>query len=232
MIRRFTFYIYRCLADRGDTVVCKGCGKEIEDGQEYCDACAGIEDDAEVIRITRDDLKKLNRKEPRLKAEGLFLDLEGYARSLRGDFTNILALLGAVLLYLAPFCSWMKREDRNGTQWGSLFDVGGKNAELAVHQNVLIVCSVVILLMAVSMLVFSARENIRPLRPYADAYLLRLIPVVPGIAAYIVILKNSAYSAALAVSGTSPGIGKIICAVGLIVYTLSVIFDRFREKSM
>lgn len=213
-------------------MVCKGCGKEIEDGQEYCDACARVEMETEVIHVTRDDLKKLNRREPRLKADGPFLDLEGYARSLKDNFTNILALLGAVLLYLAPFCSWMKREGQSGTRWGSLFDLGGKRAELAVHQNVLIVCSVVILVMAVSMLVFSARENIRPLRPYTDAYLLRLIPVVPGIAAYIVILKNSAYNAALAASGTSPGIGRIICAAGFIVYALSVVFDMFREKSM
>ncbi len=213
-------------------MVCKGCGREIEDGREYCDICAGIEEDTKVVRITRDDLKKMGRKEPRLKPEGPLLDLEGYARSLKGDFTNILALLGAVLLYLAPFCSWMKREGQNGILRGSLFDVGGKNTELAVHQNVLIVCSVVMLLMAVFMLVFSARENIRPLRPYTDAYILRLVPVVPGIAAYILVMKNSAYREALAISGTASGVGNILCIVGLILYTLSVVFDRFRDKSM
>ncbi len=212
-------------------MVCKGCGREIEDGREYCDICAGLEADTEVVRITRDDLKKMNRKEPRLKPEGPLLNLEGYAHSLKGNFTNIQALLGAVLLYLAPFCSWMKREEQNVVLRGSLFDVGGRNAELAVRRNALIVCGVIMLLMAVFMLVFSARENIRPLRPYADFYILRLVPVVPGIAAYIFVVNNSAYREALAISGTVTGVGNILCLAGLILYALSVVFDRFREKS-
>ncbi len=212
-------------------MVCKGCGKEIEEGQEFCDACANVSEDTTVVRITKDDLKKSKHKEPRLKAEGPFLDLEGYARSLVGKFTNMLALLGAVILYLSPFCAWMKREVEGGKLTASLFDVGGKHADLAVHQNILSVCGVVILFVAVVILVFSARENIRPLRPYADSYLLRLIPVVPGIIAYILIIKNSAYCEALLAPNTESGAGNIMCIVGLIIYVLSVIFDRVNEKT-
>ncbi|MGN0152445.1 MAG: hypothetical protein ACI39Q_08225 [Wujia sp.] len=212
-------------------MVCKGCGTEIADGQEYCDACKlSMEEDA-VITLTKDDIKKAKKGcQVRLTADGPFINIEGYARSLKSDVTNIMALLGAVLLYLAPFFSWMKRDIEGEQLSGSLFDIGGKNAALSVHQGVLCVCAVIMIVAGLCMLILSARENIRPLRPFADMYLMRMIPALLALAAYIVVICNKPYRQALAVNGTDNGVGSLFCIVGLIVYTMSVIFSKINKK--
>lgn len=210
-------------------MVCKGCGKEIADGREYCEICAGNAEDT-VIRVTKDDIKRLKKKEPRLKDEGPFIDAEGYIQSLTADITNLMALIGAGLLYLSPFFSWLRRLDENGRVKGSLFDVGGKNAALSVHHAGLLVAAILFLLTGLTMLLWSARESIRLLRPLADSYLLRLIPVGTGLLAYVLVVTNRSYNNVLRAAEEAgiemdKGVGGILCIAGLAVYVLSVVFD-------
>lgn len=210
-------------------MVCRGCGKEIAEGQEYCEMCAPPEEEA-VIRVTKDDIKKLKKKEPRLKREGPFINVEGYAKSLTTNVTNIMALIGAVLLYLSPFFSWLRRFDEDERVTGSLFDIGGRNATFSVRHAGLLAVAVLLLLMGLVMLIWSARENIRPLRPMADMYILRLIPAAIGLLAYILVITNRSYNAVLEAAEEvgvkmDRGTGGILCIAGLVVYVLSVIFD-------
>lgn len=210
-------------------MVCKGCGKEIADGQEYCEICSGDAEEA-VIRVTKDDIKRLKKKEPRLKGEGPFINLEGYIQSLTADITNLMALIGAGLLYLSPFFSWLRRFDENERVKGSLFDIGGKNAVLSIHHAGLLAAAILLLLTGLIMLIWSARENIRLLRPLADSYLLRLIPVGTGLLAYVLVATNRGYNDVLRAAGEAgikmdKGIGGILCIAGLAVYVLSVVFD-------
>lgn len=218
----------------GCYMVCKGCGKEIEDGQEYCGACSLSAED-NVIRVTKDDIKKLKKKAPRLKSEGPFINVEGYVKSLTSDITNMMALIGAVLLYLSPFFSWLRRGEGSERVKGSLFDVGGKNAVLSVHHAGLLIAAVLLLLMGIAMLIWSARENIRLLRPMADQYLLRLIPAVIGLLAYILVITNRSYNTVLKAAADAKiemdkGFGGILCVAGLAVYVLSVVFDIVNRK--
>lgn len=212
---------------------CKICGKEIAEGREYCDECAALVPDEEVIHITKEDIKKLNKKEPRLKADGPFINVEGYAKSLVTNYANILAVIGAVLMYLSPYFSWLKIKTDGRTIKGSMFDIAGKyiNDVIALKQPVLIVCGILFIISGIMMLIFSARENIRLLRPYADNYLLRLIPVVFAAAAFIMVITNGAYKNVFKNSHVEGGAGKTMCIIGVIVYILSIVMDKANANS-
>lgn len=211
---------------------CKVCGKEIADGKEYCEDCEQLIPDSEVIHVTRDDLKRIKKKEPRLKADGPFIDIEGYARSLITDYANILALVGAVLMYLSPYCCWLKIT-AGKTIKGSLFDIAGKYIDdiIALKQPELAVSCILLILSGIMMLILSARENIRLLRPYADNYIIRFIPVVLSIIAGGIVMLNSEYRNVLKYSSVESGVGKTMCILGIILYVLSIVMSKATEES-
>lgn len=212
---------------------CKVCGKEIAEDKEYCEECEEIIPDSEVIRVTRDDLKKLKKKEPRLKAEGPFIDIEGYVKSLIKDYSNILALVGAVLMYLSPYCCWLKITAEK-TIKGSLFDISGKYIDeiIALKQPELVVSCILLIISGIIMLILSARENIRLLRPYSDNYILRCVPVFLSIIAGGIVLLNSEYRNVLKYSSVESGAGKTMCILGIIIYVLSLIMSKATEESV
>lgn len=213
-------------------MLCKGCGREIAEDREYCEECEVLEQDTEVIHITEDDIKKFNRKEPRLKAEGKFIDIEGYARSLVSNITNLIALAGAVLMYLSPYSCWLFNDSGDGKVRASLFDISGRYVDevLALKQPVIIFACILLLLSGVMMLVMTARENIRPLRPYADSWFIRLIPVVISIAGYVLVVTDKAYRIVSEYDGVGEGAGRLMCAAAIILYTLSVVLDGTAMK--
>lgn len=248
-------------------MICKNCNKDIPAGSEYCPECGAPMDEPVVISMTKEDIKnankKLNKKKSikhkksegalkkssngaRLAAEGPLFNLPGYAKSLKDDSANFLGLIGALILFYSPFMTWLWEELWEKKKTASLFDMGGKSAELALGKPVIIFFAVLVLITAIAMLAESARENIRPLRPYADNILIRLAPVAAAIIILILIMVNKEYSVAInnineimekaENMGASKnydggrGIGIVFYIAGTVIYTLSVVFDMSKGK--
>lgn len=169
--------------------------------------------------------KKQLKGEPRLKAEGALFDYEGFIRNFTKDFSMTLSFLGAILVYLSPFSTWIKQTVGKTVTKADLLDIAGKNGEIALNQNGLFVFGLIIIIVAVSMLILTAREYIRPLRPHADNYFLRFVPVIIAIAMYVLTIKNKAYVAICKYDYIETGLGQIFCVMGIVLYAMSVIFD-------
>ena len=226
-------------------MICSNCGKEIPENMDFCTECGEPVEAPVIITATKSSTEKV-KSEPRLMADGPFINFPGYVKALKGNIYMAAGLLGAILVYLAPFCTWIW-ENLNGAKNScSMFDMAGKNAELALNQPVIKVYAVIIIVMAIGMLLLSAREYVRPLRPFADNVFLRVLPAVVCIIIYVLIVKNKIYIQALdaidnlkrtiqgmGVSGSydgGKGIGPILFMVGLIVYTLSVAFELANKQ--
>lgn len=216
-------------------MVCSNCGKELPEGATYCLECGEPIEEPIVLKATKIEEKA----GPRLKADGPFINFSGYVASLKSDTSCFLALLGALLTYLAPFMSWGWRRLFETKESGNLFDFGSKNATMTLGKSIFLVFAILVVLNGVCMLVISARENIRPIRPHADNVILWLVPIVLGVLVFILIIRNETYRQLLNgienqidlakhlgnaknIDG-GRGFGPIFYLGGLALYTLSVL---------
>ncbi len=195
--------------------------KELEEVKEQKSEELFDEEQPIVLKLD----KKALKGEPRLKAEGDFFDFTGYLVSIKNDLSCIIALAGAILVYLSPYMTWLKQTIRGEVSKADLLDLAGEFGEIALNQKSLMLFGILILIMALAMLILTAREHIRPLRPYADNYLIRIAPSVVTLIMFILILKNKMYVAEVAKTVTETGAGQIFLVVGLVLYTISVVFD-------
>ncbi len=182
-----------------------------------------FEDDQQPVVLSLD--KKALKGETRLKAEGEFFDFSGYLASMKNNISNIIALLGAILVYLSPYMIWLKKTVSGETRQADLLDLAGEYSEIALNQKSLMVFGIVILVMAICMLILSARESIRPLRPYADNYFLRFIPAIIVVVMFVLVIKNKEYSGEIIKNTVETGVGQVFLVVGVVMYSISVIFD-------
>ena len=209
-------------------MICKNCGKEIPEGMNYCPEC-GESADAPVI-VTSTKIKKEPKK--------VTFNLSGYINALKTDMSVLLALIGAVVVYLSTFMSWIWEKLSGVKASGNLFDIGSKVGDKALHQTGIFVMAIVVLIMGLSMIALSGAEFVGPLEKFSGNKLVKLIPVVVCIALFIIILKNDAYNVALnhieeykqtvenmgmgsAYKG-GRGIGPVLYIIGNALYTLSV----------
>lgn len=195
--------------------------KELEEVKEQKSEDLFEEEQPIVLKLD----KKALKGEPRLKAEGDFFDFTGYLASLKKDLSGIFALIGAILVYLSPYMIWLKQTIRGEERKADLLDLAGEFSEIALNQKSIMLFGILILVMAVIMLILTAREHIRPLRPYADNYLIRIAPSVVTLLMFILIMKNKMYVAEVAKTVTETGTGQIFLVAGLVLYTISVVFD-------
>lgn len=224
-------------------MLCENCGKEVPEGNEYCMDCGAPLVEPVVIKVTKivkDD--KPAKEEP----QGAFIDISGYTKSIGNNINNFLALIGAVILYLSIFMTWLWDKLWDTKKAGNLFDLGGKNGDMTLAKPIMIVFAILGLITGISMLIMSARNNIRPLKPYANNYIIRFIPVIVGIVIFILIMRNKEYIDACAIIdkgiknakmfGASDkydggkGIGPILYLSGLALYALSVFIDFMNRK--
>lgn len=245
------------MAERGRFMVCNNCGKDIPEGNDYCLECGAPLDEPVVIKVTKDDIRKVNKKDKETKTvkvaedadketQGAFINIAGYLKSLTNNIGNMLALIGAVLLYLSPFMTWLWEKLWDTRSSGNLFDLGSKNGEMALGKPIITVFAIMVLLTGLAMLALSARENIRPLKPYADNYLVRFIPVLAGVIIFVLIIRNGNYVNAVenidrgieyakqfGVSQNykgGSGIGPALYIGGLVLYAASVFMDMIGRK--
>lgn len=177
---------------------CKKCGKEIPEGFEYCVDCENEMQEATVFKVTNKNIKKSNKPTPN---DEVNIDLEGFVSALRKDLGTMMAFIGAILMYLAPFLKWAWREAGKESQSGSLFDLATKNITVVgVVKEVYTMgirlfgfLAVIMLLGALFMLVISACDYIRSLRFLGDMIWLRLLVLGILAVAFVLVLLNPSY---------------------------------------
>lgn len=261
-------------------MVCRECGKEIADGLDYCTECGAPVEEPIVIKMSKDDIKKANKdldkktKEQRKSTnkdgkgknvigaydesedyEGEFINLVGYGKSLGSNINNLLALIGAILLYVSPFMTWLYQKLHGFKTTGNLFELGGKvvkdqwgtavNAKITLGSSLFVLYAVIILLSGFCMMVFSARRYIKPMWKFRNKYLIRFIPAITSIIAFVLVFTNKYYKEVInnykslkdiAKSSNSSnafsygnGLGPILCIAGIAIYIISILFDAAKK---
>lgn len=253
-------------------MVCKNCGKEVPEGADYCEACGAPLEEPIVLKMSKDDIKKAGKEEktrqkerakealknqpPKQRAKqnrvaanpDKKIDVAGYVKSIGSNRNMMLALVGALMLYVAPFLNWIVEKLFDTKRKANLFEMGLKSSmveengtTLALGSTIVFVFGVLILVIGVGMLALSAADYIRPLRKYAANPIVRLVPIVILVVIFILVMVNKPYTRALAAIESNiklakqigaksnysggKGIGPIVYVVGLLLHTIGTVSD-------
>ncbi|MBR4513957.1 MAG: zinc ribbon domain-containing protein [Lachnospiraceae bacterium] len=182
-------------------MICKNCGKEVPDTEQYCPECSAPLIEPVVISKAAAE-KSLEKKKEDAEILGPAFDFSGYINRLAGTPAAVLSLLGALLVYLAPFFRWIYISGNEFYEKANLFDVG-KNAEkagkdiLALGQAEIGRIAVFILVTAVAMLVFSAYRDIRSLKDNKLMPFIAFVPVIALVILLVLALRNDRFYSAI-----------------------------------
>ncbi len=232
-------------------MICSNCNKEIREGATYCEECGAPIDEPIVlkeIKLPEKTTKKesKSKEKEKLAATGPLFDFGGYVKGLGSSTYAILALVGGLVTYLAPFMTWMWLRLKNNKMTGNLFEIGGKNHEMSLQNNWILLIAILMMLVALCMIVMSAASYIRPLKPIHNNFIIKLAILLVAVVAFILIMSNDSYKVALDsiqqqietaelfnyasdVDG-GRGIGPTVYICGVVVYGASVVLEWFEEK--
>lgn len=262
-------------------MVCKNCGTEIPEGALYCESCGAPLEEPVVLKVSKEDIKRAEKEEKtkakeRAKAAALAarkepskpepkqihkkpadpnkkIDIVGYVKSIGADLNTMLAFIGAIILYLAPFMNWIYEKVFDVKRKASLFEMGMKSSMveedgsiLAMGATILMILGIVAILVGIWMLLLSGADYIASLRRFAGNPIMRFAPVVVMILIFVLIMKNRDYVQSLRVLennvrlskdlgsssnyGAGRGVGPLLYICGLVIYTLGTIGDFLAHR--
>ena len=259
-------------------MVCKECGKEIPEGALYCESCGAPLEEPIVLKVSKEDIKRAEKEEKvkakeraKLAAKNTVkqvpekkhhrkaadtrkaIDIVGYFQSIGGDMNLLLAFVGSILLYLAPFMNWIWEKLFDVKRKANLFEIGMKSSMveedgsiLAMGETIVLVLGIIALLVGVWMRLLSACDYIKWLRKYAANPIMRFAPILVMLVIFIIVINNKHYTQSLRVLednvrlakelGTSSnydagrGLGPVFYVAGLVIYTLGTVGDFLERK--
>lgn len=233
-------------------MVCNNCGKEATEGATFCEGCGAPLEEPVIIKMSKDDIKKANKKynasTPTVDAwVGPAFNFSRYVSDLKNDTTALFALVGALLMYLSPFFSWLWRKNGDVKCAANLFDLSRKNGDLALNSFVIFLLAVLVILTGISMMIMSASSNLKFMQPYLENKMIYMIPLFVAVIVYVLITANSKYDQAYDIimtqlakaeasaSGTirfsgGRGFGPILYGAGLVSYLLSALSGMAKQK--
>ncbi len=225
---------------------CKNCGKEIKEGMDYCMECGAPIEEPAVITLTKDDLKAAKKKPETPVVTGPFFDFSAYIGNLKSSVSLFLAFLGAILLYLSSFSTWIWYQLFDEKKSANIFDMGIKSNEMYIGKSSFLIFGIIVLVTGLLMLVVSASSCIRPLKAFCSSDIKRIflkaLPIIIAVIIFILIWKNDSYVqsynniksqidlaqkiGAHANYNGGRGAGPVLYIAGVALYTLSTLFDR------
>lgn len=262
-------------------MVCKECGKEIPEGALYCESCGAPLEEPVVLKVSKEDIKRAGKeekvrtkerakvaqeaakkrakettkKEPHKVPADLSkkIDIVGYFRAIGSDINTLLAFVGAIALYLAPFMNWIFEKIFDVKKKANLFEIGMKSSMveedgsiLAMGATIVLVLAILVILVGIWMLLMSGADYVQPLRKYAANPVMRFAPIVLMIIIFVIIMNNKSYTQSLNVLEKSRelakslgnsnnydagrGIGPVMYIGGLTVYTIGTVGDFINRK--
>lgn len=223
-------------------MVCSNCGKELPEGAAYCDNCGADIDTPVVLKATKVEPPK----ETRLKAEGPFINSLGFIKSIKDETAVLIGMIAAIIFYLSPFFSWIWENAQGEKIKASLFDLGGNTNAFGTGNKIIVLCAILAVLCGFMMILMTASENVRPLRPYSDNMLIRMIPVILAVVIFVIMFTSPAYkniyaelmlnverAERLGVADKfngGRGLGPVFYVVGTIMYAISVFVHKASIK--
>lgn len=224
---------------------CNNCGKEIKEGMDYCMECGAPIEEPAVITLTKEDLKATKNKAEPVAVTGPFFDLSGFINGLKSSMSMLLAFVGAILLYLSSFSTWLWDKLFEQKKSANIFDLGNKSSEMYIGKSSFLILGIIILITGLLMLIISAGSYIRPLRSIGSSegkrIILKCIPLIISIVVFILIWKNNLYEQAynninnhidyaknLGSSNYTGGrgAGPVLYICGVALYAISVLFEK------
>ena len=224
---------------------CNNCGKEIKEGMDYCMECGAPIEEPAVITLTKEDLKVTKKKAEPAAVTGPFFDLSGFINSLKSSVSMLLAFIGAILLYLSSFSTWLWYQLFEQKKSANIFDMGNKSSEMYIGKATFLILGIFILITGLLMLIMSADSYIRPLKSIGNSQtkrtILKCIPIIISIVIFILIWKNNLYEQAYnniknqidfaREIGSSNytggrGAGPVLYICGVALYAISVLFEK------
>lgn len=227
-------------------MLCKNCGKEIKEGMDYCMECGAPIEEPAVITLTKEQLKAPKKKAEPDAVTGPFFDLSGFVNNLKSSVSMLLAFIGAILLYLSSFSTWLWEQLFDQKKSANIFDLGNKSGEMYIGKASFLILGIIILITGLLMLIMSADPYIRPLKSFGNSEvkrtILKCVPIIISIIIFILIWKNNLYEQAYnniknqidfakSIGSSSNytggrGVGPILYICGVALYTLSVLFEK------
>ena len=237
-------------------MICSNCNKEIPEGATYCMECGAPIDEPVVLTKLKPKnaeeaaeagvIKEKKTLKDMKDYEGPVFDFSGYVKSLGNDMSALLGLIGAILVYMAPFNTWIWYKLHHVKATANLFELGGKHGEFALFSTGIIVCAIFIILSSIDMIAFSACKYIGPLKMFEKNYIVRLLPIVVATIFLLLIINGDKYQMAVdsiasqvetakAIGAASnynggTGAGMVILIVGMVIYGVSVLLDAVKGK--
>lgn len=239
-------------------MICNNCGKEVEDGLQYCPECSAPLEEPVILSKDQIKTKKVRYtnalgqtpEEAAAAAEdrrliGPFIDIPGYVKKLSSRPDYILALVGAMLVYLSPFIRWIYSSVLE--KKGNLFEIGMNGSKLPLDSKIealgikwAIPAAILVLIGAFFMLCLSASAEIKPLRKFEGNIVVKLIPWIILAVILFLLFKNESYATACRTHGEfarnsagargGRGEGFYMYLIGLITYAISIPMARRHER--
>lgn len=181
--------------------------------------------------------------------EGPFINLLGFVKSLGTNLSNLLVFIGAVMIYISPFLVWLWETLHKNKNKSNLFGMAAKPSKilsgdssvLALGSTTILIMAILLLVSGFLMLLVSAREYIKPMWKFRYSLVLRLVPVILAIVAFLVIWNDKSYVNILDsmkelkdmaktlnqsyVYSYGRGIGPVVCIGGIGIYIISILVD-------
>ncbi len=229
-------------------MVCKNCGHEIEEGADFCLECGESISEPVVITNIKVEKKPEKREEDIDYGDLSKYDISGYINSLGNNKVNLLAFFGAFLVYLSPFFTWLHQLYFGEEEKGSLFDIAGKNLEIATDSAMLKFVAILIIVVGILMLIVSASAYLGPIKKYQNKDVFRYLPVILGTVAVIIVFADGAYPDAIDaievmtekfravgagkdIYDGGPGVGPLLFILGMVLYIISLLLYKKERKS-
>lgn len=176
-------------------MICNNCGKEVLEGTDYCEFCGAPLNEPIIISAEKAKLKTKSESKNAIAAsdgnDGKFFNLTNYIAALTVESYRVLALVAGLLLYLSPFFTWYWRKTGGEDVKANLFSIARKNGMLAQGIMKLNFTGVVMLLCGIAMVVYSARNYIRPVVKYSNKKSLWLAIEIISVGAFIITVTDS-----------------------------------------
>ena len=203
-------------------MVCEQCNAKIKDGLDFCQECGAPVQEA-VIITCMDDIP--------LDAQP-FVNLVEYVKCLTTNIYSLMALVGAICLYLSPFMTWSYGNIGGEKVKADLFDIGNQYGDLALNKPIITILGILILFCGVIMMAMAGRTGIRPLKKYADIVIIRFIPGAMAIILFVVQLMNKSYKVQRELYQVDifNCLGPMILIIGVVIYTVSIIMEKNSKR--
>lgn len=171
-------------------MICGNCGKEIPEGLDYCEECGAPAYEPIVITDVSTK-KKVNNNFA--GNDGAFFNMKNYVSALTVESYRIMALVAGIMMYLSPFVFWLWEVTGSERKKANLFNIAAKNGSFHVDSTKLGLLGIAMMISGIGMIIYSARNYIRPIVPIANKKIIWVIIELIGLVSFLVVYGDDKF---------------------------------------